>query len=198
MTSLKQIEANRFNALKSTGPRTEQGKRRSRSNAVRHGLTAETVIAAFEHAADYEAFEINIASDYQITTTTEQELVSRLASVLWRLRRSTSIETGMFQLQGELMEDGKGKSRRGKTVQRPQWYNEFDVGSPSIDSYCTTLREPDTHLKEASDSAKELACCFLRISRLQFGTFDLLSRYETALWKQAAQLVFMLQPAMRR
>jgi hypothetical protein len=45
MTSFKQTEANRRNALKSTGPITEEGKLQSRRNAVRHGLTAETVIA---------------------------------------------------------------------------------------------------------------------------------------------------------
>lgn len=198
MTSLKQIEANRLNALKSTGPRTEQGKRRSRSNAVRHGLTAETVIAAFENAADYESFETSIAADYQITTATEQELVSRLASVLWRLRRSTSIETGMFQLQGELMEDGNARNRRGTNVPRPDWYDEFDVGSPSIANYSAPLRVPNFPPRKATDSTKELACCFLRISRLQFGTFDLLTRYETALWRQATQLAFMLQSKTRR
>jgi hypothetical protein len=44
MTSWRQFQANRLNALKSTGPRTEEGKRTSRRNALRHGLTAETVI----------------------------------------------------------------------------------------------------------------------------------------------------------
>src|SRR5450759_2281622 len=53
MTSLKQIEANRRNALKSTGPTTPEGKERSRCNAVRHGLTAETVVAALEDAKAY-------------------------------------------------------------------------------------------------------------------------------------------------
>jgi hypothetical protein len=44
MTSLRQIESNRRNALRSTGPKTEAGKQRSSKNAVRHGLTTETVI----------------------------------------------------------------------------------------------------------------------------------------------------------
>ena len=57
MTSLKQIEANRRNAEDSTGPRSKAGKQRSSRNAVRHGLTAETVIEPLEHAEDYEAFE---------------------------------------------------------------------------------------------------------------------------------------------
>jgi hypothetical protein len=48
MTSLRRLEANRENARRSTGPRTEEGKRRSRRNAVRHGLTAETVIEVLE------------------------------------------------------------------------------------------------------------------------------------------------------
>ncbi len=53
-------EANRRNANKNTGPTTEEGKRRSRCNAVRHGLTAETVIGALEDAEDYKAFEAAI------------------------------------------------------------------------------------------------------------------------------------------
>src|SRR5664280_1875056 len=57
MSSLKQIEANRRNALKSTGPTTPEGKERSRCNAVRHGLTAETVIAALEDVKDYQAVQ---------------------------------------------------------------------------------------------------------------------------------------------
>ena len=56
MTSFRQIKVNRNNALRSTGPKTEAGKRRSRRNAVRHGLTAETVVVALEDIEDYQAF----------------------------------------------------------------------------------------------------------------------------------------------
>ena len=99
MSSFRQIEANRRNAQFSTGPVTEEGKRRSCQNAVRHGLTAETVICAIEDADDYEAFQLAIASDFDAQSVVERELVLRLASLLWRLRRATAIETGLFNIQ---------------------------------------------------------------------------------------------------
>ena len=96
MTSIKQIEANRRNSLKSTGPKTEAGKQASRCNAVRHGLTAETVIGALEDADDYKGFETAITADYDAQSAVERELVLRLASLLRRLRRATTIETGQI------------------------------------------------------------------------------------------------------
>ena len=82
MTSVRQIHANRRNALKSTGPTTTEGKQKSRCNAVRHGLTAETVIGALEDAEDYQAFEATIIADYDAQSAVERELVLRLASLL--------------------------------------------------------------------------------------------------------------------
>ena len=104
MSSLRQIAANRRNASKSTGPRTEEGKQRSRRNAVRHGLTAETVIGALEDAEDYKAFEADIAADYDAQSVVERELVLRLASLLWRLRRAITV-TGLFEIQAEQLSD---------------------------------------------------------------------------------------------
>ena len=101
MTSFRQIEANRRNARKSTGPITEEGKQRSRCNAIRHGLTAETVIGALEDAEDYKAFEAAIIADYDAQSAVERELVLRLAGLLWRLRRATTMETGLFEIQAD-------------------------------------------------------------------------------------------------
>src|SRR4029078_1355421 len=103
MTSFRQIETNRRNAAKSTGPQTEDGKQRSRCNAIRHGLTAETVIGALEDAEDYQAFEAAVTADYDAQSAVERELVLRLASLLWRLRRATTIETGLFEIQADKM-----------------------------------------------------------------------------------------------
>src|SRR5579872_4924281 len=101
MTSFRQMEANRRNAQLSSGPTTEEGKRKSRRNAVRHGLTAETIIDALEDADDYAAFELAVTSDYDACTAVERELVLRLASLLWRLRRATAIESGLFEIQAQ-------------------------------------------------------------------------------------------------
>src|SRR6266700_1787349 len=129
MTSLKQIEANRRNSLKSTGPKTEAGKQASRCNAVRHGLTAETVIGALEDAEDYKAFEEAIAADYDAQSAVERELVLRLAGLLWRLRRATTIETGLFEIQAEQIHEFR-RTRQLDPDQRSIVYAMFGRDEP--------------------------------------------------------------------
>src|SRR5258706_8542310 len=101
MTSLQKIKPNRRNAQRSTGPKTPSGKQRSSQNAVRHGLTAETVIGPLEDPADYRAFEQAVTTAYDAETAVERELVLRLSSLLWPLTRAASVETGHFQIQCE-------------------------------------------------------------------------------------------------
>jgi hypothetical protein len=119
MTSLKQIEANRRNALKSTGPRSQDGKQRASQNAVRHGLTAETVVELLEDPEEYKAFEQAVAADFDAESAVERELILRVASLLWRLRRATSIETGLMSMQDEILrgpEDTRQTSRGALTA----------------------------------------------------------------------------------
>src|ERR1700674_3323029 len=120
MTSQKQTDANRRNALRSTGPRTEEGKRASRQNAIRHGLTAETVIIGIEDAAEYREFESEIVTEYDPKSVVERELTRRLASLLWRLRRSSLMETGLLQLHCESGDDEL------ETVRKPK-YRAFSL-----------------------------------------------------------------------
>ena len=118
MTSFRQIEANRRNALRSTGPTTEDGKRRSRQNAVRHGLSAETVVEMVEDIDDYRGFEAAIIADHDARTAVERELVLRLASLLWRLRRATMIETELLRIQAEILRDRRSGRLAGSRNMR--------------------------------------------------------------------------------
>jgi hypothetical protein len=194
MTSFRQIEANRRNALKSTGPSSQEGKQRSRCNAVRHGLTAETVIGALEDAEDYKAFEAAITADYDARSAVERELVLRLASLLWRLRRATTMETGLFEIQAEhLREFGRNRnvqSEQGNVVVAT--LRRFSALDPDRVAVGTTTKFG------AQPAGAELARCFLRLANLPTYPLDRLSRYEATLWRQAGQILFALDALDRR
>jgi hypothetical protein len=187
MTSWRQFQANRLNALKSTGPRTDEGKRTSRRNALRHGLTAETVIDGLEDSEDYRGFEAAIIADYDAETAIERELVLRLASLLWRLRRIIAIETDLFQIQAEILRD-----RRNAMTTVP---GHLSNKAPEV----LTLAEADRlGCNGPALSPRQLTYCFLRLGNLDGSAFERLGRYNAALWKQTAQTLLLLGAARRR
>ena len=188
MTSLKQIEANRRNSEDSTGPTSKAGKQRSSRNAIRHGLTAETVIESLEDAEDYSAFEEAIAASFDPETAVERELILRLASLLWRLRRATSIETALFQVKIE--------------HDSPQTASDYPLASIPLGrhSRCASHHpgRDDVGVVPAigtgmQETQTALASCFLRVINLTDDTFERLGRYEAALWRQVRQTLFSLE-----
>lgn len=214
MTSRRQIAANRRNAQRSTGPHTLGGKLRSRANAIRHGLTAETVIAVFENPADYQKFEDFLINQYHPKSIIERQLVLRLSSLLWRLRRATTIETGLFHIQGQIMEGRQAE--RLRQAQKPRQLNLYQklglmpaaakAGGRISDAMADNLERPAGQTAPAHEISRKittranfepevprrLAQCFMRVSRLDNQLFDRLGRYEVALWRQAAQVIRML------
>jgi hypothetical protein len=178
--------SNRRNALKSTGPKTEEGKRRSSRNALRHGLTAETVIEPIEDPDDYKACEASVTAEYDAETVIERELVLRLASLMWRLRRAGAIETGLMQIESgptsldEAIEDTNSSNH----CPAHTWNNEY--------------KYPAAFPAQANATAQsviEIARCFLQ---LPMASFALLGRYEAALWRQARQTIVALDRKHRR
>jgi hypothetical protein len=175
MTSWRQFQANRRNALQSTGPKTEAGKEVSRRNAVRHGLTAETVIGALEDAEDYTAFEAAIAADYDAQSAVERELVLRLASLFWRLRRATRIETELFAFEA----DSGFEHRTNRQL-------------PTSGEFVHALFRAG-NLETKAGSSNQFACCFLRLANMPNFAIDRLSRYEATLSRQAIRVIYALQ-----
>lgn len=211
MTSERQISANRLNACRSTGPRSESGKLRSRQNSTRHGLTAETVIGVLEDPCDYAVFEAAIITDYAPRSMVEHELVVRLASLLWRLRRATLIETGLLEIQGEIQ-----RSRRDAAETMPSElsvvhrlfgtedqmeiavHNTPDRGRDrSIGDGRITSFSAAHSGRNIPNTSKDIALCFLRLANLGNDLFERIGRYETSLWRQIAQILLTLQ-MMRR
>jgi hypothetical protein len=215
MTSARQFEANRQNSQKSTGPRTENGKRHSRRNASRHGLCAETVIEILEDIEDYKAFEATITADYDARTAVERELVLRLASLLWRIRRATAIDTDLFRMQAESLRLRQtGNERSGHRDEHPNVIYGF-VGAAIDDPEDTAPRHGfdihgsprsavDQQEDESSGAAlqsgcsRDLALAFLGLAKLDDDAFVRLGRYEARLWRQFMQTLFGLQSIRRR
>ena len=195
MTSFRQSEANQRNALRSTGPRTEEGKRLSRANAVRHGLTAETIVASVEDAEEYKAFEAAVIADYDAHTAVERELVLRLASLLWRLRRANAVETDLLQIQAENLDDrqlGAAAELAPDGSPRPEGHRATDLVPLDVvaaSSYSAKNLVPNDHAL----ATRKLTYCFLRLANLDSAIFERLGRYEAALWRQTVQLLLTLQ-----
>ncbi len=96
MASERQIAANRRNALKSTGPRTDAGKARSRRNAITHGLHAHVNNLPDEEKADFERRLSDWNAALQPCTAYEEDLVRRLAGYSWRLDRAERVQTALI------------------------------------------------------------------------------------------------------
>ncbi len=208
MTTWRQITANRRNADKSTGPRTEDGKRRSRRNALRHGLCAETVVEVLEDVEDYKAFEMAIASEYDAQSVVERELVLRLASLLWRIRRATGIETALLDVQAEQL---RGRTPRlgPEKVLESRGRAQFDVIETMGDGHAWTgpgdrpadaehLARGERLPSTVQSAMRDVAHCFKALADGDNRVFERLGRYEAALCRQIVRTLFALQSARGR
>jgi hypothetical protein len=87
MASPAQIQANRLNALKSTGPRTEAGKSVSRMNALQHGIDAHASVLPGEDPDAYQALADEYRQRFAPSTPEQHFLVDTLIQSDWNRRR---------------------------------------------------------------------------------------------------------------
>ncbi len=83
---------------KSTGPRTEEGKRKSALNATRHGLTGRTIVMPYEDLDAYHTFCKELFEDLAPETPLERQYAQTFCDTQWRLNRARSIEDSMYAL----------------------------------------------------------------------------------------------------
>lgn len=97
MVSRRQLEANRANARRSTGPRTPAGKMRASKNALKHGLRAKTIVIGDEKPEEFEELREAVLAHYGSSTALEHDAADRYAATLWRLRRVPAIEAALAE-----------------------------------------------------------------------------------------------------
>jgi hypothetical protein len=97
MATLKQFEANRRNAQKSTGPKTPEGKAAVSMNSLRHGLRARTVVLPGENPEEFHQLCGDLEVEWHPQSRTEQFYVEQMAVSQWKLTRMEVGESAIFQ-----------------------------------------------------------------------------------------------------
>ena len=137
--SIRKIEANRQNALKSTGPKTPRGKGYSARNAIKHGLFSGQMMDFVSHGEDpteYEKILNGLRDKYQPRGTAEELEVERIALCWWRLKRAWRYENAMNRVA--LRDLG-----RRELAEQAEWCKERD-------------KEEDTITQELQRAAEEI------------------------------------------
>jgi hypothetical protein len=196
VTSFRQIEANRRNALRSTGPITEAGKHRSRRNAVRHGLCTETVVGSLEDLEDYKGFEAAIIADTRRRSNANWYYDWRRYCGANAARRRSKPPCWIFRKRSYgITVDCRADARisgfwGGRAFDQ---CNETDANGGDDDLNLKTSGPGDSLL----DPARVLSLCFQRLVNFDGEVFERLGRYESAIARQIVQVLFLLRSVRR-
>ncbi|MGO9644551.1 MAG: hypothetical protein ACLPY5_07365 [Candidatus Bathyarchaeia archaeon] len=150
MTSQAQIDANRRNSKKSTGPKDTS---LTRSNALKHGLTANRfVVLPGENLSEYEALVERMYADYKPQTVFEEILIERMADALWRLRRIQRSENAQIEerLAYAPLKYAEEEAKR-RTQARIGGYGDFILKQQStVANLQASLDGPDNETQKAT------------------------------------------------
>jgi hypothetical protein len=192
MLTEKQLTANRANAQHSTGPKTEEGKQRSRLNASRHNLTGQVTAMTPEDRKAHDAFSAGLIKSMAPEGELELQLAQRVATDSWRLNRASAIEDNIFALghfrgpndldieQAELhaaMTAARTFSREAKTIELLTLYEQRL--NRSIHKNMATLQALQAARKAEKRAAMEEAARLLELSEMNGLPYEPAQTYES-------------------
>ncbi len=183
MTTLAQIETNRRNSQKSTGPKTRAGKAASKMNSVKHGLLAQEVAVHGEDPVEFAGVLESLVDEFQPQGPLEEQLVERVAACSWRLRRVYRIEAGILTHEALTIEHDRARDEVGKfevtdsEIRLPS-FNKTHITNEKQHSRATTRLEKTAHLLQEDTLA--LGAAF-KHDALYGGAISKLSRYEAGI-----------------
>ncbi len=196
MTSPKQVQANKRNALKSTGPKTPEGKAAVRLNAMTHGLLSQEVLLPGEDEAAFFELGERVRAELQPVGELEGLLVERVIAAYWRLRRLGRVEAGIFtwELYGQLAERAREEAdtyEAGTVLDNLTGLLETPTITDKQKHQEALSRAQEMKAKQDAETAT-LGRTFIRDAD-GANAFSKLSRYETAIERSLYKALHQLQ-----
>jgi hypothetical protein len=196
MTSDKKAEANRLNALKSTGPRTQEGKAAVHLNALRHGLRSEQILLPGEDKEALRELDEHLRAELDPCGELERLLVDRIVAGYWRLRRLGRVEAGIYVWEHyeELAEraDREARSYEKKYYRRGLWDRDPELEISDEKRHGEALSRARRMRSEQENETAALGRTFARDAD-KANAFSKLSRYETSLERQIYRALHELE-----
>ena len=192
MTSKKQVEANRRNSLKSTGPKTSEGKKVVRRNALKHGLLSREVFLPDEDGNALEELGKRLRSHLVPFGELEDLLVDRIVSAAWRLRRVGWVEAGIFawEYYGDRAEQA---TKEAESYTETKQLISFPIGEETV---ITDEKKHEVALSKAreAEAAQRTGPGIQGLAFCRGGdAFSKLSRYETGIERSLYKALHELQ-----
>ena len=193
MSSARKAAANRQNALKSTGPKTPDGKAAVRLNALRHGLLSEEILLPGEDEGALRELAERLTAELQPVGELENLLVDRITSLLWRLRRLGRVEAGIFahEFYAELADRAEREARaQESTLSDLMAFADTTIGDEAKHGEALQRAQEMRVKQDAENTA--LGRTFARDAD-SANAFAKLSRYETAIERGLYKALHELQ-----
>jgi len=148
----RQVEANRQNAQKSTGPNTPEGKAAVRLNGLKHGLAAETVVVPGEDPAQFQALLDDYVAEYQPATLIEESLVRQFVMAEWRLLRLHRMESAFYNLRHKREMNVRLEYHDFNADERLAFSVNYDAGPQSL---MLNLHRYELRLERSAKNARQ-------------------------------------------
>ena len=185
MTSEKKAQANRRNALKSTGPKTPEGKAAVRLNALKHGLLSQEILLRGEDEEALRELGERLRNELQPAGELENLLLDRIIAAYWRLLRVGRIEAGIFawERSEELAERAEREAHRYESDEAEDLGRVLNITITDEKGHKEALARARRMRSEQEDETATLGRTFARDAD-RANAFTKLSRYETAIERQ--------------
>ena len=192
----KQSKANKENSKKSTGAKTSTGKATVAKNAIKHGLRAKDVVIQGEDPDEFKAFSETLSDQIEPVGPLEAQLVDRVASCLWRLRRADKLEAAVFRYRSLQVREQRAKLRLKEIeatsphdlteIDKALWVEELVEEHDKLKSEISDINA------KTSEDLPALGAAFVA-DALTSNALTKLSRYETAIERSMYRALHELQ-----